>query len=422
MNKIIKNTWVYGCLVFFLIMIATGITYYLENRLWKDFSISNGEEMLAIYVGPFISLVLLSLLVLQFKLRIWQAISFAVITWVVIQLPLLDKVFETFSYPSHGDSFLYEQAARYMYQNGTLCSYDSQIIHTQIGDHYLYQPGYKYYLALLMNFTGGEINRSIQWTGLFLIVLVLAIYIWQIATTQWGSIQKILALVFGISIIPALIKNMLMGVTEWLAVLLMFLFFICWQRQRLGWAYLFLGFVVFVRQNLLPFALLIVLIDWMEHRKPLPILIFAMILSLPLIHNLYYAGVFRYFADYSWWAERWGITPGEYFYQSMIYPHGKVYLQYLAIDRHDYSLANSFIGFIFIPFSLVLFFILLRKVYKKNAYLFWVYLAVVFLLFLPTISYNGSSGFPRFQMMNFTAFLMLAMVILESGISRKLFS
>ena len=413
MKELLLNKKTYR--VVFVLTILAGVfaTYWLEQRLWKNFTVSNGVEMLALYVGPFCSLFLVAYRSLIEKLSLLVTVGLAVGCCLLIQLPLYDKVFESFAYVIPSDGHLYKEAATYMFRNHTFCSYDGAIVNSKIGNHYLYQPGYKYYLAALLFLTNGDINRSIQWIGQYLIVITLAVYIFRVVSLNWTKSRIIIALLYVLLIVPALIKNMLMGITEWLAVLLLISFFICWTKRKLEWAYLFLGLTVFVRQNLLPLALFITIIDWISYKRMKPVLILAILLCLPWLHNWYYAGVFRYFADYSWWAERWGISAEEYFYESMILPHGRVYLQYIGIDRHDYSLANSFIGYLFIPFALVLFSLTFIQIARKEKLLFWFYGAVLFLLFLPTIAYNGSSCFPRFQLLNYTAFLMLGIVILE---------
>lgn len=412
MKEILLNNrtfWVFSVLTVFAGFHATA---WLEEKLWQDFSISNGEEMLSFYVAPFLSLFLVAYRSFINKLSFVRTLGFSIACCLIIQLPLYDKIFEPFDYLNPSDSHLYKEAAIYMYKDRTFCSYDGNLLNTKLGNHYLYQPGYKYYLTALLFFTKGQINRSIQWVGLYLIVISITIYIFRVVSLNWNKTKIALAVIYGLIIVPALIKNMLMGVTEWLSVLLLILFYILWSKQKLEWAYVFLGLSVFVRQNLLPLALLIAALDWYSYKRIGPIIILGLLLSIPWVHNWYYAGEFRYFADYSWWAERWGISAEEYFYQTMIHPHGKVYLQYFGVDRHDYSMANSFIGYLFIPFALIIFSWTFYTIWKQEKYIFWPYAMVLFLLFLPTISYNGSSGFPRFQLLNYTAFLLLAVVIL----------
>nr|MCU0386068.1 hypothetical protein [Flavihumibacter sp.] len=331
MKEILLNNrtfWVFSVLTVIAGFLATT---WLEEKLWQSYTVSNGIEMLALYVGPFFSLCLVAYRSCIKKMSALQTLVLAVSCCLLIQIPLHDKVFESFAYVNPSDSHLYKEAATYMYSHNTLCSYDGVILNTQIGNHYLYQPGYKYYLTALLYLTNGEINRSIQWVGQYLILITISFYIFRIVSLNWDKRKTSIALLYGLLIVPALIKNMLMGITEWLAVLLLISFFVLWTKRKLEWAYLFLGLAVFVRQNLLPLALLITVIDWISYKKTAPLVILAILLSLPWIHNLYYAGVFRYFADYSWWAERWGISAEQYFYESMILPHGKVYLQYLGI-------------------------------------------------------------------------------------------
>jgi hypothetical protein len=252
---------------------------------------------------------------------------------------------------------------------------------------------------------GGEFIRLIQFAGIFLIVMALTSAI--TISSQMTSNLSVLLSIFFLAITPVMIRNMLMGLTEWLAIVLM-LFAVAVQHKNLAISLLLLGLAVFVRQTFLPVALVAVLpLTITTKRNVIPLLMFLSILSLPLWHNVHYAGTWRYFADYSWWADLMGMDQRSFFLFSMVIPYQWVFLQYLGIDLGFFHPVSFVMGIMFIPLGWYLVIKIGKEMLNTSRLWFLLSLGALMLLVWPSLAYNGTAWFPRFQLFNFTSFLFL---------------
>lgn len=326
----------------------------------------------------------------------------------LMMAPLWQHIHEVFQYPPNTDSSIYARAADFMVSEQSLSSYDSRILGTGSGDHYLYQPGYKYYLAGMLWLSGGQINRTIQFTGGFIIVLVLVCALRKVRLRAGDNAFPLF--LFFIGIIPVMTRSMLMGLTEWLAILFFLAAYVCADRHRAA-SLVLLGLAVFVRQTFLPVALLASIpIIFEARQKTILVTVFLLSLSIPLWHNVVYVDSWRYFADYSWWADLMGMEQQEFFFFSMIVPYKFVFFQYVGIDIDNFILTSFLMGLMFIPSGWHLLFRLGKEIARGSRFWLAGVAGVMLLLLIFSLAYNGSAWFPRFQLFNFTAFIFLYLI------------
>ncbi|ULQ55714.1 hypothetical protein KJS94_13780 [Flavihumibacter rivuli] len=407
-----------GWLALIFILPSMGLTYVLDRWLWKDFKISNGEEMLAFYVGPMTAVLLAFCLSYFGKMSTSRVMIAGLVACLAIQLPLFHHIPEVYDYVSGTDSHLYQRAANYMYEHKTLCSYDGHLLGTNIGNHYLYQPGYKYYLAALLFLTDGQLFRVIQFIGELFILMTMISLVCTLRKEREIPGGPVLVSLFFIGMVPSLLKSMLMGLTEWLAILMMILSFLTYHRRWYGACLVFLGLAAFVRQTFVPVALVssFFVFPVMEKNKGWNALAFSLVLCLPFLHNYFFAGKLVYFADYSWWAERMSMTPKEYFWFSMVEPYELVFLQYFGIDVGFFSITNEIMSLLFIPLGWVVLWKMGKALLQHETLVFWGWLFLAALLVMPSLAYNGTACFPRFQMFNFSALIFLSLYLIGAAL------
>jgi hypothetical protein len=193
------------------------------------------------------------------------------------------------------------QYAHNMIANNTLWGSD-QIRFPNEGKAYITQPGYRYFVALeLLIFQKLYRFVSIVNIGIFISAIYILLKIVYEKTDQ-TKLRLILSAIIILSV-PYATKNILMGLPEWLTVVLLIYFaWFYFMKPNAFIAFIILAFVPFLRQNLLPPVLLTLLVHVITQKINYKIIVvFIFILLLPVYHNLYYAGECRFFTSVFQW-------------------------------------------------------------------------------------------------------------------------
>ncbi len=260
---------------------------------------------------------------------------------------------------------------------------------------YVDQPGYRYFLALMILCLGGE-HRLLQLVNMGLFLTVIVVYLTTIANIERKVFLPIA--VFLVLSLPYAANNILEGLSEWLAVGLTMLSISLAIKRKHYWSVFLISLVPFVRQNYLLFAgLLIFLIVLAEDRYESRVrlgLIALLMISLPLLHNLYFAGEWRFFTVNRGTLIHWDRGIGEVSEQviSVLWWKLKTYFGYWS----SADALRTFQALLFAPLgSALLLFYLGSLIHWKR----WVYFSMLLLVIGPTVIY-GWGYFPRFVFAN----------------------
>lgn len=152
-------------------------------------------------------------------------------------------------------------------------------------------PATGIYLAGMITLLGGE-HRLLQLTSVFLYLGALLLFLRE-AGRNCARQQLLWVGIFLALALPYAAKNIIQGLSEWLAVALVLLYAaFCLRRQYLP-AVVAIALAPFVRQNLLLVSVLLGVVSILasgRYRLAVPYLLGIL---LPVYHNLYYAGELR---------------------------------------------------------------------------------------------------------------------------------
>lgn len=287
--------------ILFLLLATTGAacSFFLREPL-ASLPYQFGQEAIGLFIPPFLTVVFMY--VAGSKEQFSTTILWLSLLLFIIQLlPFGSLLFEVIQPNPKEDFERYMQYAQNMIDNGTLWGSD-QIRYPHLSKSYITQPGYRYFVAAeLLLFQNLYRFVSVLNIGVFLIaVFYLLKFIQQQIAQQ--KLQQLISLLVLLTI-PYAVKNILMGLTEWFVVML--LIWCLWLNYaKKNWlaAITILAFIPFIRQNLLPPVLVMLfLFCFNQQAKWKAFLLSALILLLPVYHNLYYAGELRFFTSIFKW-------------------------------------------------------------------------------------------------------------------------
>lgn len=397
-NPLIAN-WFCGSdeLILFLSLCLLGlIGAFWGAHLLNGYPYNFGKNVAGLFIPPLFCISYLTYCsyryVLTAKVLLKTSVLFCL--QAIPYAPLFSQIFQ----PTGSDDFSrYYLYAKNMFDNNTLWGGD-KLFFKDAGYHYVTQPGYRYfvYLELLML---GNLYRIVSFINIGFYVVT--VYFFQKAIA--GKIKekkiKICLLLLVLLFSPYVIKNMLMGLPEWLTVVLLMWGSCCYLTfDRKIVAVFLLGLVPFFRQNLIIAVLLLFLWILIHNKRKMSMTIFFLLpLLLPLYHNLYYAGDWRFFVDvfqlpflnYSGSSKQ--VTGLNY---SLIFNN---ILHYFGFDIENGKVNFSFIAALFLPYATVLYcwFIQLIPTAKYKA----LFLVISMSAIAPIILL-GSAYYPRFELVN----------------------
>lgn len=335
--------------------------------------------------------------------------SFApMIVCLLLSALLLDVFHQPIEHYQGDDPARYSVYAHNILDRGTLWGSDGEL-HGAGKRYFVDQPGYRYFLAGMIWLSGGE-NRLMQLLNLLLLLAVLTAGVDTLKRRR-GSLAWFTALILLLSA-PYAAKNVVQGLSEWLAVSLAVLYVAALVRGRHVPAIILLALVPFVRQNLLPVAVALAGIQVAGTRRYGTAIPFLLVLLLPLYHNLYYAGALKLLVE----NKGAMLDPSAPLYktvtQAAAIVAGKLGT-YLAIPNGQADLHTIAAALLFAPASLagILYFVLYRPIAPR-----WLCLGLLILIIGPTLIF-GHAYFPRFVYTNYMVGF-LGLVALEYLVSR----
>jgi hypothetical protein len=385
-------------------------------QLLNEFAFNFGKNLAGVLVAPILTvfyIIYCSLFDAESSVLRLRKVLLLFIVQIVPFIPLFGQEYQP---TAESDYLRYVFYARKMLEHETLWGSD-QLFFSDAGKHLVTQPGYRYFLLVeLLLF--GKFIRAIQF--LEILLYLISVYFFTLAihkSIKKGPTKKIILLVI-LLITPAAIKNLLLGLSEWLV--LIFMMWACYFHlvtQNHIISIFILGLIPFIRQNLL-FGTVLVYAPLLNQstKKWLTLIAFIVPLGLPLYHNLYYAGEWRYFVDVA-------RIPFLTYNENEVAVNGINYsliasnlLHYIGFDIINDQVTFSIIGFIFLPLSVYLFFLLVKAIRVPK-------LKILFILStlstsIPTLLL-GSAYYPRFELVNVMFMLTTFLLISNSAFGRN---
>ncbi|WP_127132524.1 hypothetical protein [Pseudoflavitalea rhizosphaerae] len=369
-----------------------------------------GKSLIGVFIPPFIAVVYLTYTGYKYSLNRKLLIKTLLLYFIQIT-PFLPVFLQTFQPTPANDFARYYLYAKNMFDNNTLWGGD-QLFYDKLGRGLVTQPGYRYFIFLeLLVFR--DLYRIVSFFNITLLIIGIYCFLRVIhELTITGKFKKAI-LVLVVLITPFAIKNLLMGMPEWLTACLFMgcSYFLVVRRNELAAVFL-LGLIPFFRQNLVITALLLLLYILVNSKERILLFItFFLVLLLPLYHNLYYAGEWKFFVDlldYPFY----NYTPDKQISGYNINLLINNIVHYFGIDISGGRIEVSFIGAIFLPYSVILFFLMFRYLYRPAEKIFY---------FLITMSAVGpailmaNAYYPRFEFMNVIVMMICFAIINAAG-------
>ena len=285
---------------FVFLLVAGIICTSISADLLKNNIYQFGPDTMAFFFPPFFTSLYFTIIGYQsgFTKRL---LAESVLLFLIMLVPLWNYLFKVILPNPYEDFERYMVYAKNMVQNKTFWGGDRLVFKNQ-SNALITQPGARYFIAFeLLIFK--QLYRFVSILNLLLFccsTFFLQKLIFQSIT---NNILKLLLGLLVLLSVPYATKNILMGLSEWLTVSLiigtLYFYFI---RKSLFISILFLALIPFLRQNTLPVVLfLFSCFIYKQKNWGGYIFLFLLTLLLPLYHNLYYAGEWRFFTSIFKW-------------------------------------------------------------------------------------------------------------------------
>jgi len=397
--KAFINYWFNGKddLLLFCLYCVTGIAASVFGaRLLDSFEYNFGKNVAGLFIPPLFCVFFLSYSAYRYHLHSKVLIKTLLLYCFQI-LPYVPLFLQAFRPTGEDDFYRYYLYAKNMVDNHTLWGGD-QLFFEQAGYHYVTQPGYRYFIYLeLVAFK--DLYRFVPFINIGLYIIV--VYLFQKAVFQTinSNKLKLAILILILLFTPYIIKNLLMGLPEWFTILL--LMYTCYlylvPKKRLLCVFV-LGLVPFFRQNLLiAVVLLFVWMLWNNRKWSVMTALFLLPLMLPLYHNLYFAGEWRFFVDIfqlpflNYEAGNDKVSSINY---SLLLSN---IIHYFGFDLENGRIVFSMIAALFLPFATVLYFYFIKQLHMAQYRLLFVIITTSAIA--PVILF-GNAYYPRFEVVN----------------------
>lgn len=376
------------------ILVGT-IGAFFGYRLLDHYSYNAGKNLAGVFLPPLLTIAYFSYVGFRYGLNTSVLVKTCLL-YCVLVMPYSPLFLQSFRPTGEDDFARYYLYAKNMFDNHTLWGGD-KLFFKDAGYHYVTQPGYRYFIYLeLLLFR--DLYRYVSFINIGLYVLAVYYFNKAVYLAVESRKYQLCIVVLVLLLSPYIIKNLLMGLPEWLTVTL--LMTICYlyviPRNRLLSIFL-LGLVPFLRQNLLIAA--ICLFGWIllnNRKKAVMVILFMLPLLLPVYHNLYYAKEWRFFVDvfqlpfltYDNTQSTSGIN------YSLILSN---VIHYTGFDYDTGRLIFSPLAAVFLPFATVMFFqfILVLPTLKEKIFFILTTMSAV----APIILF-GNAYYPRFEVVN----------------------
>ncbi|WP_345276987.1 hypothetical protein [Litoribaculum gwangyangense] len=403
-------------LFIFIIFCISGVVFsFFGARLLNGFPYNSGKNTIGLLLPPLLCITYFTYSGYRYGFTVKSIIK-TIILYGLLALPYAPLFLQYFQPTSDDDFSRYYLYAKNMVDNNTLWGGD-KLFFKNVGNHYVTQPGYRYFIYLELLFFG-NLYRFVQFFNMGIYILTIFFFQKMIAEQIREKKLQICLLLLVLLFSPYAIKNLLMGLPEWLTVL--FLMWFCYLylacNKRLTAVFL-LGLVPFFRQNLLIATLL--LFGWiLMKNKPKGslVILFLIPLLLPIYHNLYYAGDLRFFVDV-FQLPFLNYNDGGQQSNGLNYPLIiSNIIHYFGFDLVNGKVIFSFIAGLFLPFATILFFYFIKILStKKHKILFF----IICMSAIGPIILFGNAYYPRFEFVNVVVSLV-AFLILSTYAKTKL--
>jgi hypothetical protein len=412
-----RTKWFSGkdeLILFFSLCLIGLLSSIFGARLLNGYPYNFGKNLAGLFVLPSLCLIYITYSCYRYGLKP-QVLVKTTVLFCLQAIPYAPLFLQIF-YPTGQDDFSrYYLYAKNMVKTNTLWGGD-KLFFKDAGYHYVTQPGYRYFVYLeLLSF--GNLYRFVQFINIGFYLLT--VYFFQRGII--GKIQekklKLCLLLLVLSFSPYLIKNLLMGLPEWVTVILLMWASYCYLALNRRVAAVFLlGLVPFFRQNLLIAVLL--LFVWMlinSKRKSNMIALFVLPLLLPIYHNLYYADEWRFFVDvfqlpfFNYDENNQDVIGLNY---SLIFSN---IIHYFGFDIENGKVVFSLIAALFLPYATVLYFYFIRLI--PTAKYKFLFLLISMSAIAPIILF-GNAYYPRFELVN-VAVALVSFLLLYDYLSPK---
>lgn len=388
-------------LLFVVLLILGLASSFSSYSLLKNFEYNFGKNLIGVFVPPMLTLSYMAITGIREQIN--EKLLFKALILYCLQIvpftPLFLQIFKPTGLDDFGRYYLY---ARNMIDNHTLWGGD-KLYFPEAGYHYVTQPGYRYFILFeLLLFK--ELYRYVPFIniGIYMIAVFFFFLVLQKVTKEKKLRIGLLFLVLLFS--PYAIKNVLMGLPEWLTVVLLMMssFFILQKKQNI--AIVLLALVPFLRQNLLISVLLLFLMIIIVNKNKVKLFTcFIIPLLLPLYHNLYFAGKWRFFVDIFHLPflnfTRKNNNENSINYSIII----NNIIHYAGFDLENGKLSFSFLAALFLPLSTLMYFVLLQMLPNIIPKIF--FLLITMSTIVPVILL-GSAYYPRFEFVNVVLMLV----------------
>ena len=384
-------------LLFSILAFAGIITSFATYGLVASCRYNSGKSLAGVFVAPLTTIFFLIIVVSKNGFGKMHFVKCLVLFCLQL-LPYSPLFLQQVIPVPYDDYSRYVQYATNMYAHHTLWGGD-RLIYSNAGLHYVTQPGYRYFIYLeLLAF--GNLYRVLTFIQSAMYVFAayclvkMIVYKVKDLWLRYGM----LALVLLMS--PYAIKNSMLGLQEWLTVLLLAMGLYSFKiLNRPAVAVFLLALVPFMRQNLLiSMALIVTYIIINSKQKIRLVICFFVPLLLPLYHNLYYANSWRFFVDmhripFVAYKDELGTIPSGIDYKLFL----TNLLHYAGFEMEEWKLTFSFLAFIFIPYAVLLYYFLLKSLsnFQTKGWFLLVTMSAVIPSFL-----LGSAYYPRFEFIN----------------------
>lgn len=394
-------------LFIFLSLLGIGGAFF-GSQLINGFQFDFGKNLVGLFVPPLLCILYLTYVGYHYRFTNKTLIKVCVLFCIQV-IPYTPFLFQTFE-PTIGDDFSrYYLSAKNMVDNHTLWGGD-KLYYNEAGYHYVTQPGYRYFVALeLLLFQ--DMFRIVQFINILLFLLTIYFFFKVLVVKIPEKRLRLHLLLLTLLFSPYVVKNILMGLSEWFTVVLLLWVCYCYLVQNIKATVFLLGLAPFFRQNLLITVLLIFI--WMminNKRKTTIFALFLVPLFLPIYHNLYYANEWRFFVDL-YYEGKWRQSVD--FFQLPIFNYDEKnqeikgfnyslivsnIIHYIGLDRDGGKLTFSMIAAIFLPYATVLYCWFIKLIPTIG------YRTLFLLLSMSAIAPNillGYGGYyPRFELVN----------------------
>ena len=363
-------------------------------------SLALGFHTISMFI-PFgcISVVLIAAIALN-RFNV-QSAFLVIALFLFLTILFWDILFQPISHTCCNDSYWFSHYAHQILDKKSLSGNNGSIFH--------HQPGARYLLAGIITISGGE-NRLLQFVNMFTYLACMLVFLLATKNILERGQFKVIAIFF-ILALPYVAKNILMGLSEWMAVSLFFLCCSLLLSKKYYPAVLALALVPLFRQNLIFTSVLLFVFVMATRFRFALVALFIGVVLLPVYHNLVFVGELQWLsggASADWSRYIAGIP------QILIWKP----LAYLGYSR-GVSLDTTLLAILFVPFGTLLLMFFLFRLPRLNSLILFIFVisTIGATFFWPILSY-----FPRFQYVNQAIILSSISVIfflLKNGRQRE---